>query len=555
MSKNENDRDDFWDIDKLIPQRKRKVEPFATQIKVADYSVNGQADSDKADRTLFFGGMSFGECESTTYTPQKNSLIKRVTIRRFVDKYDFYGSFRKAALLYYEYKTPPCEFTPYYSYLPQYNQLTATQKNYYFYWRDMLRRGKYIKCDYSYLYLFVYEILNLPDKIPPEKGVKLLSEIWRQYRVELPRIDGYFTLWMQDYCLVYGLTCPTAELSDFIFDIISSAEFKEFYLAEATSADGVGTEAMLAYLSDYDFRSSRYAEGEFADVFKRHMLIAMKQVIMHYQPESLFDPAKTLTIKRDAFAHSLCTHAVKCKLEIEYTSLLCNNELRRAITGAVRYTENKLRSLIGVKSRLGIKEILEPAKTVIDRYFEGIFEAEKLRRERENKPEYEKLYEAPSLGISFADADEIERASWRTTERLVSYDSDAVLDESARMSEVPSLTDEYGTATIEKSTLINVSGRIALEDETRPSSVFDSGVAAQSTMNELPLGLSKEDFSAICSLISGEKAVVTPDAYERINEAFLSSELCDIILTEGDSGYELIEDYREDVINILNVQN
>ena len=458
--------------------------------------------------------------EEHSYVPERQGLIKRVIIKRYVDKYDFYGNFRKAALIYYDYKMPKCDFTPFYSYMPQYTQFNSQQKNYYFFWRDEVRRGRYIKCDYSYLYLYVYEILNLPDKIAPEEGIRLLCKLWREYRAQLPRIDAYFSVWIQDYCFVYNLPCPMNEIRDFVFDVIGTSDFKEFYLSDVTGAGADGTEAMIAYLSDYDWRRSKYAEGDNGEVFRNHMIGSMRLLIAdHLGSGHNITTGETTVLRRDAFPHSLCTHAVKCKLEIEYTSLAKDEELRRAITAGVRYTENKLRALFGIKSRLGIKDLPDIARRLIDRYIDNIFEMERLRKERECAPEYEKLYDAEKKALSFADADEIERASWTTTARLVVEEEDDEMPTPEAPSAVP------------ESQALNIA----------PEAPSDGGDS---------LGLSMDDVALIRALMDGGTSI-PDDAFERINEAFLDSDIGDIILESDGEGYAIIEDYREDVADWL----
>ena len=517
MSVTDNERDDFWDLEKLVPKKKTAVSPFRTASRVSEHTVEGTAAADSEERKLSFSGMqSKSRTEEHTYVPEQKGLIKRITIRRYVDKYDFYGNFRKAALIYYDYKMPKCDFTPFYSYMPQYTQFNSAQKNYYFYWRDEVRRGRYIKCDYSYLYLYVYEILNLPDKIAPQEGIKLLCRLWREYRGELTRIDAYFSVWIQDYCFVYNLPCPMSEIRDFVFDVIATSDFKEFYLSDITGAGADGTEAMIAYLSDYDWRRSKYAEGNDGEIFRNHMVGSMRLLIGEYlgAGHAIFT-GETSVLRRDAFPHSLCTHAVKCKLEIEYMSLAKDEELRRAITAGVRYIENKLRSLLGVKSRLGIKDLPDIARRLIDRYFDNIFEMERLRKERECAPEYEKLYDAESKELSFADADEIERASWTTTARLVVEEE----DDGDEVATQPGAPD-------------------AAEPESEPQ--------ITEAQKGDTLGLSSEDISLIKALADGN-GTVSDDAFERINEAFLSSDIGDIILEHDGEKYVIIEDYRDDV--------
>ena len=257
-SRNE-EKDGFWDIEKLIPKKKAPtLSPFATKPAVVDYSVaapiSDNIEEKREEQKLTFTGMRTEESEAeTTYFPE-NTLIKSVTVRKPKEKYDFYDSFRKAALLYFDCPGERCEFAQFYSYMPQYSQLTKAQKSYYFYWRQEMRNGRFIRTDYSYLYLYVYEIINLPDRIEPEKGIKLLCRLWKEYRKALTRIDMYFSIWVMDYCLVYGLDCPISEIQEFIADVIRTSDFKEYYFTGIGQNARDGVWSLIAYLSDYDWQ-------------------------------------------------------------------------------------------------------------------------------------------------------------------------------------------------------------------------------------------------------------------------------------------------------------
>ena len=59
MSSQENERDDFWDLDKLVPPKKSVSSPFATVSQVSEHTVSGDSDSssDKESRRLSFENM------------------------------------------------------------------------------------------------------------------------------------------------------------------------------------------------------------------------------------------------------------------------------------------------------------------------------------------------------------------------------------------------------------------------------------------------------------------------------------------------------------------
>lgn len=504
MSGADNGRDDFWDLDKLVPKKKKYISPFASAVRAEEHNIGGTAENTPNERKLSFESYkSTAMTEDTSYVPEQVGLIKRVTIKRYADKYDFYGSFRKAALIYHDYRAEKCDFSQFYSYMPQYSQMNPSQKNYYFYWRSEFRRGRYIKSDYSYIYLYVYEILNLPDKIPPSEGIVMLCRLWREYRRVLPRIDAYFSVWIQDYCLVYNLPCPMEEIRDFIFDVIGASQFKEFYLSDMQSVGEYGTDALLAYLSDYDWHRGRYAVGDNAELYRKHMHAAMRIFLSSVDALGDLDVAYTSLLTREAFAHSLCTHAVKCRLSVEYVPLARNERLRSIVTEAVRYTENKLRALLGIKSRLAIKGFSDEYKRIIDSYFDSLFERERQKRAKECAPEYERLYEAPSTELSFTGADEIERVSWTNTLRLV----DGIEEE----------TEESVTPQPEKI-----------------------------TGGDTPdYGLSSADIALLWKLYNGD-ANIDDSAMERINEAFADG-FGDVILEFDGDSYKIIEDYKEEI--------
>ncbi len=562
-----DDKDDFWDISKLVPKQRSTLSRFATSAGTVDYTPRENpatgASRPAEERILTLGMLGDrGDEDIYTYTPENAGLIKRVSIIKYHDKYDFYDGFRKAALLYYDCPAAKCPFAEFYSYMPQYAHLTRAQRSYYLYWRSELRRGKFIKTDYSYIYLYVYEILNLPDKIPPVEGLKLLIEVWRHYRRTLPKLDASFSIWVQDYCLVHGLPCPSAEVSDFIFDVVGSSTFKEFYFADVEKSGISAVEPLLACLSDYDWRRGKMLSDKSDtttsvissfDDYREHMLSAMHLLLLEiWRSGALTSDDVTTTLRRDAFPRSLCTHMVKSKLEIEYVALGNATALRANITAAVRYAENKLRILLGVKSRLAVKGLSEEYKTIIDFYFSKITaKADRARRDA-MRPEYEKLYEAPTEEWSLSGADEIERASWSTTARLVEdFDSNSVTMENAQASRVFEFDEDENVSPRETNSIVF----------NFDSEIQDEKIVKNSPQNfgdtENGYGLTKNELEFICGLLSTPKESITPDTEimaENINNAF-SDNFGDIIITETDGVYEIIEDYKEEVREWLTKQS
>ena len=260
-----------------------------------------------------------------------------------------------------------------------------------------------------------------------------------------------------------------------------------------------------------------------------------------------------------AFAGSLCTHSVKCNLEVEYYSVAFSPTVRKTVTSAVKYTENKLRALLGVKSRLAVKELSDSIRAVIDGYFEIEFMRKKRERERAEAPEYERLYDAPDSGkeLSLADALRIERASWQTTARLVEgteeySDADTSLTEE-RGGAHASNTDAAPVLDASSSPLTD--NAVSAKADTVPEK---SGTNAESDeaggdkygllpmhIEFISLALSGDtEGQAALSARYGTTATALADT---VNEAFFDN-FGDVVLEECDDGFfRVIEDYTEEI--------
>lgn len=529
---NEKEKDDFWDLSKIVPKAKTDKTHFSGGVHISDFrTAEAAKPADRAEKLSF----SSGAIKSTTetYVPTDNPFIKEIRIIRYRGGYDFYDGFRKAALLYRDAPSSPCPFVPFYSFMPQFTQMNKEQKAYYFYWREQVRTGRYPKTDYSYLYLYVYEILNLPDVIPPAEGLEKLITLWKTYRKELPNIDRYFSVWIADYCIVWKLPCPGEQLRDFIFEVLGMNGFCEFFLAGVKNGNGICN--LLSFLSDYDWHTGRYAGGESAAAYRVHMEGALSGLLfkLYERGELIGEGSELSHICRDAFPCSLCTYTVKCRLEIDYYAISKSPALRSKITSAVKYTENMLRSLLGVKSRLAVKDLPAEYKEEIDRYFDVLFRAVNEKRRREARPAYEAHYEAAEHGFSVADADEIERSSWSVTERLV-VDEDVCTSQ-----ETP--TEDSVRAEVPEA------GLTPADAEDTTSDIVLSGEDLAFLRAAL-----EQDFDAERRIVKAAGSFAE-DFTDRINDAF-SDMIGDVVLEQRDAGVCVLEDYTEEVSEWISKQ-
>jgi hypothetical protein len=457
----------------------------------------------------------------SSYVPQGNRLLLQVHITRRHSEYSFYGQFCRDAERYLSVEGEPCPFAPFFSYIPQYAQLTAAQRAYYFYWRSALRRSEYLKTEESYFYLYVYEIINLPHLIAPKDGVVMLCKAWQAYRESFARIDKYMTEWVCDYCLVHGLACPEEHIRPFLTKILPFASLREFYLGGMGDFTPRGVETTLSFFSDYRWQDSRYAEANRA-LYETHITGAVTPVLERLFADSrlLRDAARSRKA-HDAFCGSLCAHNIKCRIEVEYYALQDIASVREGATAAVKYAENKLRTLLAVKSRLAVPPLREELRGMIDSYFARMGDRILPRKEQE-QPAYERLYDAPTKGVDYARAIRIEEQSWDTTKILVPEGDMLEIAPAAK-------TEEKIKA-----------------DLDLPANIATNDTLPFSETERLYLScLLVADRAAVRQLLAKD-ALLEDELADGINEK-ASEKMGDVVLEPADEGYAIIEDYTEEV--------
>ena len=224
------------------------------------------------------------------------------------------------------------------------------------------------------------------------------------------------TVWLADYCLVHQLPCPYEWIKDFLPAIMENAGFKEFYLGRAAEMNEYGVHTLLSLLSTYDLEKSRFVKNLDKES-KGKMLCALVPVLKrHLSSEREVSKNESLSVlSRDAFTGSLCAQNIKYRIEVTYRSFGHTAAMAEAVTAALKYAENKMRILCKQKSRVAVSNLDPEDGALIDAYFERITPKKERKKEI---PDYEKLYDAESRGISFADARQIETASWENTKLL-----------------------------------------------------------------------------------------------------------------------------------------
>ncbi|MBO4413366.1 MAG: TerB N-terminal domain-containing protein [Clostridia bacterium] len=477
------DADGVWDVDDLVPKRKKPSKSrysFDTDTVELTFGQDGENKSEKipdsppertddrlaaaraamrsaelkyaekdADRRIrrelsddggerfprHEDGITEGAAASSpseppviSYSPD-NPFIKRVEILPWPTKFAFRERFCDDARRLFEKNVSDAPFADFFSYSPGYSQLTAAQSDYYLFWRGAVRRGEYLRTTASYITLFVAETVNLPELVPPETGIKYLCGIYGNYAARFETVRKELPRWILDYCLINRVRPVDG------FTLYDSAR-SDGELATLLGGFDAASDPIVravASASSHSYTESRVLTDENREIFGKYVPTAVAYTIKRAiesgtRPFSASDRAwkSVRTGERPSYSGLVCAYGSKRVIKTETVSVIRSPELCHAVGDITKYAENRVRAMLAIKNRYHISQITPELKKFTDDYFAansaGIESAAPV-------PEYEKYYDAVESELSAERAAEIESAAWQTTDILTADDEPEVQPE------------------------------------------------------------------------------------------------------------------------------
>lgn len=528
----QEEKDDFWDIAALLPKKRKAPATGVSYGEVETVEVTApppatpHAASDEARR--LHPDSEGGVEEALAYTPSDNPFITHVRVLQRGSNMRLFHGFKSEGGAWLSLCGEPVPYVPYFSFLPQYYQLNAAQKAYYLYFRDEANKGNYLDAGQSYVMLYVFEILNLPEYISPKIGVLRLARLWAAYRKKFPMLDKGMVGWLSDYALVHGVSCPHEILAPFLDEILTKAPLKEFYLGVEADSSLTVTDALIALTSAYKYQNSRYAEGEHKELLTTHVRAAAAAVLRHVFLEGGRARYTPVTKHSDCYTGALWAGGHRLSLEVTYYSLTGTDDLKILMTAAVRYAENKIRTYLAVKSRLSVSCLPDDIKALIDAYFARAL-PDRVRAKQpadQPPPEYEALYEPLSQGVSLAEAEDIENRSWENTWRLIPEEErEEILTASRRAEEaeehsVPQEEEEKTCLSVDEAAFLRL---LLAGDETGARAYVRERSLSYFTLGEHINEIFSDEIGDVVLELSGDVFLPIPDYEEEMREMLAST--------------------------------
>ncbi|MBR4215992.1 MAG: TerB N-terminal domain-containing protein [Bacteroidales bacterium] len=101
---------------------------------------------------------------------------------------------------------------PFQHYFPTYHDMNISQLRTYFTWRTDVRKGVFKPTSLSYLYMYIYELLNGIGVKSPEESLTKMEQLRTAYcddSTDTKRMVNYLNRWAFDFCIINNLPRET----------------------------------------------------------------------------------------------------------------------------------------------------------------------------------------------------------------------------------------------------------------------------------------------------------------------------------------------------------
>lgn len=286
------------------------------------------------------------------------------------------NEFIENARKYANIEIEEAQYIPFNNYWPTYEDMSTKQKRWYFYWRKCVRTGEYPSTDISYIYLYVYELINGIGFSGCIDGFVKLCSVWSRYRTVHNNLDRNLSSWTYDFIHVYGAGMDISEIMAHIPDQSLLVHFPDYLLGEymKNPISEMPIE-LISRFSDYKFHTGRFCTGEHGGLLLKLAPGCIKQLNIFFNRttgKSIFEqyePLNKSTRSRLPFQNALYNGDVK-EIKVTHSYYAFSTPLREYITSVIKHLENCLRKITGVKGKLRGYNLDSGSTSIIEKYAE-----------------------------------------------------------------------------------------------------------------------------------------------------------------------------------------
>lgn len=142
---------------------------------------------------------------------------------------------------------------PFKCYTPTYADMGIEHLRCYFSWRTKVRRGIINQTHTSYVYVYIYELINCIGAEGADDAFKKLASFWLNYRKYDCGIDANIKTWLKDLYICNNFALPFREL-------VENAGLRQFYPDVFAASHDDRLYSRLFQLADYNLQKSKFVD-------------------------------------------------------------------------------------------------------------------------------------------------------------------------------------------------------------------------------------------------------------------------------------------------------
>lgn len=249
---------------------------------------------------------------------------------------------------------------PFQTYWPTFRDLDERQLKWYFYWREQVLKGNYLEVDLSYIFMFVYELLNYSFNQNAAFNVSMLVRLLDNYKETYPELERYLRPWIADMLYELGEANLAKEWDNYNYEYVP--KLYEILQEATDDLEKISISVWKPYISNY--RETVFFQKHRNKIYKKFKQ-SIPLLYEAYQANGtnlllnewfeLRDSRKV----RDLF-RSAVVERVDRQIHVKVRECRPTEKLYDVVTNLFRLAENVVRIEVGEKRQIKVNEEVLP---------------------------------------------------------------------------------------------------------------------------------------------------------------------------------------------------
>lgn len=477
-------------------------------------------------------------------------------------------SFIRDSLRYSQTRGVETKEIPFQSYWPTFENLDKKQSKWYFYWREQALKGNYLDVDLSYIFIFVYELINYSFNINAAFNVSMLVRLNEAYKERHPKLKKYLDGWIAD--MLFEIN--ERELANEWVEEGYNTQTPRLYtlIQNQDSLESISITYWKPYIKNY--RETEFFSKNKNKIYKRfkESIPSLKEL---YEKEGKSLLGEWFEIKKEREVRYLYRGAVLGReyhdTHVHVERVYAKEDLTKVVSNLFRLAENVVRSENNKKRNIKVDESMLP-EDMKEVMFKSRF---KTVKKRDENIKGSKIPEPPQ---------EEQTAEKEVNRNEIQFDWDEISQKDKELNLIKDkieakethdqiTEDDVSEAPTAGNNVVDVSNAQTPEVDNQQGekrSVSDIFVAVDEGYDELVESLSSTQQEFLSLLKNGEIRMAKASEFAKQNGMMLGVFLSEIneiamehiddtLLEEKDDKVIIIEDYEEviDMVRSVMIEN